>query len=535
MLELVFHSPSGRAPFPLTGAPVRIGRDVDCDLFLEDPSVSRQHAEIRRDGGDWVLRDLGSTNGVLLNGEVVREAPLRAGDQLRLGVFELAVRETGPAPGEVPWQATVVRRLAPEEAPWGATLARRLEPAEEGRGEKRRRLEQAYGNQVFGCLLALAGDLLKATSVEQVLERVLDVAFEVLPASRGFALLQDDDGQLVCELAWLGDERLRRPAGDLPLSWTLLRTVVGERMALITSDALTDQRLAAGESILRHSIRSALCVPLWSDEGVVGALQIDARSFAGAFTERDLDLLTAVANFAAVAIERIRYARKVEAARAARERLARYHSPAVIDEILAAGPGTAPGARPLRLVEISVLFADVVGFTAFSEEASPEEVMALLSPFFNCAVETIFAAGGTLDKFIGDCVMAFFGAPVETADHALAAVQAAVAIQHGVRQLNAERGARGLAGLAVRVAVNSGLALVGEVGSERRVDYTVLGDTVNVAARLESQAARPGEVVIGPDTERRVRGAVPLEPLGELPLKGLERRVAAFRVVLDGG
>jgi adenylate cyclase len=147
------------------------------------------------------------------------------------------------------------------------------------------------------------------------------------------------------------------------------------------------------------------------------------------------------------------------------------------------------------------------------------------------AVEAIFRAGGTLDKFIGDCVMAFFGAPVAQADHALRAVSAAVEIQEGLAAWSAEREARGLPGLSARVAVNSGPVVVGDVGSDRRVDYTVLGNTVNVAARLEASVARPGDVILGPGTHELLGGAFATEPLGEIQLRGLSQKVTAWRVV----
>jgi adenylate cyclase len=127
--------------------------------------------------------------------------------------------------------------------------------------------------------------------------------------------------------------------------------------------------------------------------------------------------------------------------------------------------------------------------------------------------------------------MAFFGAPVEQSDHAVRAVTAAVAIRDAAARWREERAARGLPALAVRLALNSGPVVVGEVGSERRVDYTVLGNAVNVAARLEESVAGPGEVVIGPRTHELLAGAIATEPLGERRLAGLERPIAAWRVL----
>ncbi|HEV3073665.1 MAG TPA: adenylate/guanylate cyclase domain-containing protein, partial [Thermoanaerobaculia bacterium] len=237
------------------------------------------------------------------------------------------------------------------------------------------------------------------------------------------------------------------------------------------------------------------------------------------------------ANYAAVAIERLRYAAKAEFEKQVRTRLERYHSPALIEEVLRQGAGgTEEGIRQLRAAEATVLFADLVGFTAFAEDSTPEQAAELLNAFLNLSVEAIFAAGGTLDKFIGDCVMAFFGAPMPQPDHAERAVRAAVEIQRSLRVWNEDRAAQGLPGFAARVALNSGPVVVGDIGSARRVDYTVLGNTVNVAARLEALVAGPGEVVVGPETYRLLAGAIPTEPLGEFQLKGLQQKIIAHRV-----
>jgi adenylate cyclase len=307
----------------------------------------------------------------------------------------------------------------------------------------------------------------------------------------------------------------------------MLQAVMRERVALVTFDAQADQRLSGGESIRMHKIRSAMCAPLWSGERIMGVIQVDSPFQVGAFGERDLDVLTTLANYVAVAVERIRYARTAERERLARTRLERYHSPGVIEEVMRRGD---EGVQSLQSAEATVLFADLVGFTAFAENAPPESVAESLDAFLDLSVEAIFRAGGTLDKFIGDCVMAFFGAPVAQPDHALRAVRAAIEIQEGLAAWNARRIADGLPGFKVRIGVNSGPVVVGDIGSSRRVDYTVLGNTVNVAARLEALVAQPDDVVLGPETHRLLNGTIRTEPLGELQLKGLQQRIRAYRV-----
>jgi adenylate cyclase len=567
MLRLSFSIDGEQRVFPLTGKRVRLGRGSDNDVVLSDVSVSRNHAEIRRGAdGVWTVHDLRSTNGVELNRVAVESAPLRGGDRLSIGAFELLVESIDPplagsgprsvlpggvrsgggagtgagpgGPGQGPeagrdeatddiaalGNATIVRPLADFAAVFAQSPPR---PASVP-GERR---SDADAHRMLGFLIRLARVLLVADSVDDVLVKVLDIAFEALPVDRGFILLSDDAGDLVCEIARLKERVQLRPSGEVPVSRTMLRAVVRERVALVTFDALSDLRLSGGESIRLHQIRAAMCTPLWSGDRIIGVVQVDSPYQVGAFGERELDFLTTVANYAAVAVERIRYAAKAEFERQVRSRLERYHSPALIEEVLRQGGEREEGIRRLQTAEATVLFADLVGFTAFAEASTPEQVADLLNAFLNLSVEAVFRAGGTLDKFIGDCVMAFFGAPVQQADHAERAVRAAVDLQYGLRAWSAEREALGLPPFAARIAVNSGPVVVGDVGSARRVDYTVLGNTVNVAARLEEFVALPGDVVLGPETHRLLAGAFPSEPLGEFQLKGLKRKILAHRIL----
>jgi len=516
----------------LTGGRVRLGRGSDNDLVLADVSVSRYHAEILREAEGWSVHDLKSTNGVDVNGVPVEKASLRSGDVLGIGSFEIRV-ETEEAQSVKPkpatddgegglGNATIIRPLAAFAAAYGLDQPAAAIP-QVGATD-----EQAYVHRMFGFLTRLARMLTAADSVDQVLSRVMELAFEAFPVDRGFILLSNDSGELVCELARVKERVQFRPAGEVPVSRTMLRSVMQERVALVTFDAQADQRLSGGDSIRLHQIRSAMCAPLWSNDQIMGVIQVDSPFQVGAFGERDLDVLTTLANYVAVAVERIRYARKAEFEKLVRTRLERYHSPAVIEEVLRRGD---EGMQRLRSAHATVLFADLVGFTAFAENAPPEIVAESLDAFLDLAVEAIFRAGGTLDKFIGDCVMAFFGAPVAQPDHALRAVRAALEIQDGLDIWSANRAAEGLPGFKARVAVNSGPVVVGDIGSARRVDYTVLGNTVNVAARLEALVAQPGDVVLGPETQRLLNGALRTEPLGELQLKGLQQKIFAHRLV----
>jgi len=177
--------------------------------------------------------------------------------------------------------------------------------------------------------------------------------------------------------------------------------------------------------------------------------------------------------------------------------------------------------------DVTILFADIVGFTALSERLPPARLAALLNGFFEEMLHEVFALGGTLDKFIGDCIMAFFGAPEPQPDHADRAVEAARGMLDRLEQLNATGELS--EPLQLRIAINSGRAVVGDVGSSQRVDYTVLGGTINLAARIEP-ICPPGRCAVGPATYARLRSPQQFEILGDYTFKGIDRPVRIYQL-----
>jgi adenylate cyclase len=205
----------------------------------------------------------------------------------------------------------------------------------------------------------------------------------------------------------------------------------------------------------------------------------------------------------------------------------RYVAREVVEEIL---------KDPEKLVlsgesrEVTVLFCDIRGFTPLSERLTPEQVVSLLNEFYTLMIETTFKHDGTLDKFIGDAVMAIFGAPIAHPDHALRAVRTALDMQSGIAELNERRAALGKEPIRIGIGVNLGEVVAGTVGTEDRMEYTVIGDSVNLAARLESNA-KPGRILISGHTYERVKEHVKGIPLGPLKVKGKEEEVEVYEIV----
>jgi adenylate cyclase len=515
-------------------ADMSIGRTEGNDLVLNHPSVSRKHARIEARNNHWWIVDLKSTNGVKINGNLISEAQLNAGDKILVGSVQLDIKAmpsvefTGESMFDNP-SGTVIRRISDFNSEFGLDLGELPEqpisavrpPSEPGVKPE----PSVTREKIFQVLVQVARSLLQTEELNDLLNTVMDMIFKYLPVERGLIILFDEEGNPVPRLTKFIEGA---DAADIPISRTILKMVAEQQVALMTSNALEDARLLGGKSIAIHGIRSAMCVPLWHRQRVIGAVQVDSPIHIGRFTEEDLDLLTALANFAAVAIERAQLAEKIEQERKIRSKMERYHSPAVIDEIVKGV--VAADETDIRSAEVSILFADISGFTTVAETKKPEEVAEFLSNFFSAAVDSIFAYGGTLDKFIGDAVMAFFGAPIPQEDHADRAIMAGLMMQERIGEWNAEREAAGLPPVRIRVGINSGPAVVGNVGTEKRVDYTVLGTSVNIASRLESGVAKPGQLVISQNTLDRVVGSFETEPLGEFALKGLQQKMPVFAV-----
>lgn len=516
-------------PVTLTEEGVTIGRGDQATIRIQTNAVSRIHARVFLKNGQPHVMDMKSLNGTSLNGLVLSEpTPLHPGDTILLGeTAVLWVPEDGPAaaPGVLGLNQdlaprTVVSKIALEDRAFDASGSILVPHA-----SLEAMLAQAGGQHpsgeavtLFQRLASMAGTLLRAAGLAELLESVMGLVTAQIPCQRGFILLVDAAGELVPELLW---EEVPGTHTN-PISRTIARTAMDNRVAILTTDARMDPRFSAGESIKIHGITSALCAPLIVEDQALGVIYLETSLNKGGFKREDEHLLSAMANFAAVGIQREREAKF-------RQRLERYHSPQVVDQILKSSQSKEAPALQAQRCQITVLFADISGFTRMSEGMEPLVLAGILNRTFEVMTDQIFSRGGTLDKYIGDAIMAFFGAPNPDPDHAKHAIDAAIAMQECLATLNAARPA-GYPELKMRIGINSGEAFAGDIGCEKRMDYTVMGSTVNLASRLESGVAKPGQIVLGPRTAE-LSGRADLRQLAGFALKGIEQEVRPFEVL----
>ena len=487
------------------------GRAPTCELVLDDVSVSRRHARFTVTDTGCTIADLGGRNGTYVNGDQVTTAQLIDGDRILFGEFPLTIEYSADDRLSIDEGHTLI------EDP--GTIYRPVVDV----GVRVRADSTDDGVRSLRLMSEVARTLVRNRPVSEVLDQVVQLAFDTCPAERAFVVMKDEaTGALVPRLA------RDRTGADIPsatISRTIVNRVITDRVALLASDARLDSRIGPSESVLAQQVRAFMCAPLWHDRDVIGVLYVDA-SRNQRFSATDLDLITALSNFAAVAVEQARLMTRVLEETRNRERLQRYHSPAVVSRIFDSGSDVdAPFLAQER--DISVLFVDIVGFAARSEGMTPAQTTQMLNGFFERMTDAVFDNEGTLDKFIGDAVMAVFGAPMDQPDHALRAVRTALQMQQALTRLNevSDRPP-----LTVRMGIHSGIAMAGDIGSMRRREYTVLGDVVNTASRLESTVAQPGQIVISKATRERLDGTIAVRSIGAVAVRGRKETVEVFAV-----
>jgi adenylate cyclase len=507
-----------------------VGRAATSDVPIYDPTISRRHAELVLAPNGVRVRDLGSSNGTFLNGARITEAVAVDGDVVTFGKVAFHVREVtpavprpaiDPAGAGMPPGATIVRRVAVAEEPLAAARpSAGVQLRVQGGSPEERRA------RAMSLLLEISKELSKHQDVDKLLQRVVDITFEVMSVDRvSILMVEPASGELIPRIS---QNRLSDSAGGgsrhVPRS--IAQRAVEERLAILTDNAAADERFK-GKSILMQSVRSAMCAPLMGSGGkVLGLIYVDNLTATNSFSDEDLDFLIAFSGIAAVAIENGQLTERVRREAVVLSNFQRYFAPNLAQQIANSEGEVKLGGTKRPVV---VFFSDIRGFTPMSEEMLPDDIARLLTEYFTEMVEVVFKHGGTLDKFMGDAIMALWGAPIAHEDDPDRAMQVALEMLTVLDALNAKWEGEGRRRVQIGIGVNFGEVFAGNIGSEQRLEYTVIGDAVNIAKRLCDKAG-PGDILVSDDFRLALKSPPPLEHLEAIPLKGKAKAVQVYRV-----
>ena len=521
------------------GRKLVVGRAVTSDVPIYDPTISRRHAEIVMTENGVRVTDLGSSNGTFLNGAKITEADAGANDVVTFGKVAFRVKEVTaplPRPQVVPPPADF--KPSTKGGAGGGTIVRQL-PVSVSGGVPAIVIDQPQGashlkvkadnleerrEKKLSLLLEVSKELSKQQELDRLLDKVVDFTFQIMNVDRVSILLLDGkSNELVPRIS---KSRTGDASAAKHVPQSIARKAVEERVAILSDNAAADERFK-GKSILIQSVRSAMCTPLMgSDSKVLGILYVDNLTATHSFADEDLEFLIAFGGLTAVAIESSQLSDRLRREAVVVSNFQRYFAPNLASQIAQQEGEVALGGTKRPVV---VFFSDIRGFTPMSETMNPDEIAGLLTDYFTEMVDIVFEHQGTLDKFMGDAIMALWGAPIAHEDDADRAMQCALDQLDTLEKMNAKWQEAGRQPLAVGIGINFGEVFAGNIGSNRRLEYTVIGDAVNTASRLCSSAGG-NEILISEPFYKALKTPPNVEALEPIQVKGKTKKVPVYRV-----
>ncbi len=535
-----------------------IGRAKENDIVLNDRRVSRRHAHIVAEDEKFKVVDgfftadgelSRSVNRVFVNGQPSLEKILEQDDKIVIGESTLEFHRLGQTLSKISTTKTEIPYVEPakplnfDDQPLGHTQLQ-ISANDIIGVRSKTSIEANYVTpeeikilrrkaQILDLLYEMSKTLGTVFDLKEIFVKATDLIFRGTPAERVVALIADEttDGKILDYSLYpiaikARDENLEKLTEKLTISRTITQKVMHDKVALLSQDARTDEQFRGAESIVSQGVRSTICAPLLTESNVHGVIYADRFDPFSTFSADDLELISAVAAQTAVTVETVKAHNRLAREEVARANYSRFMPEYVVKQLL-----EDPDSFKLGGVNqtITVLFADIRGFTSLSENENPEKVVGLLNKYFTAMSEIIFAHGGTLDKYIGDGLMAIFGAPTASPEDAANALKTAIAMQQRLVTLNLELEAEGYNRIQIGIGLHTGVATIGYVGSEQRSEYTAIGDTVNLAARLESNA-KGGQILVSEATAAASGGIFPLTMHAPLTVKNRLQPVSLFEV-----
>jgi adenylate cyclase len=520
MARLILISAPDPLEYPITGPVFTVGRGPDNDLILADDRIAPHHARIISGPGRPLIASVAGP--VMVNGTPAERHELGAGDLIRIGDSELRYEEGGDQA-----EAEPERTAAEADAFPPAEELFALDPSPTMTGPDFDLIVSSGRPGLDSCLYPISHVLISVPSLAQSLKLVLTLLLQVTSARRGLVVRRDATGELEVIAS---SRRPGEAAPDLARILAVVRRSLEERTVISCHD---ECYVPSGDgepepAAALEEIRSALCLPLEDAGNLWGALYLDSPGQSNAFSEPDLKLISTTADLITLAAEREQGHAQMAKNLMLKATLERFHSPDVAAHMLEQMSQAQGFDLFLTEREVTILFADICGSTALLEQLAPPEAAQLLNHFFDEMTAIVFKYWGTVDKFIGDAVMATFGAPISHGNDAELAVFAAIEMMRQLGKFHAARPAR--QHFEIRIGINTGVVIAGYMGSRRRLEYTVLGDPVNVASRLASLAL-PGTIYIGESTLAKISAIFDHRERGDHQLKGKRKKTRVYEII----
>jgi adenylate cyclase len=467
-----------------------------------DIKISRVHARVWKEDGSFWIEDSRSSHGSLLNGVEIKgtgKQAVHAGDQIIAGDTTLRIEslESVDSFAQTNYLEFGAKLPADEHREdLGVNIAHDLDatdfdpapPLDSGNA----------GALRLKLICELPLQFAAKTELRDLLPTIVDRLVDLIPNAENWALaLRDPKTNALLLKAHRSRQRPH-------ISETLSRRAMGERKAFIWNKAIPGE---VSGTILQSAINTGMYAPLlWQDEAF-GIICAESRSLEDMFNEEDLRLIVCMAQYAAMAVGSHQLQEKLVEESVVSAKLLRQFSPKVAQRILAQqGHLRLGGERS----EVTILNSDIRGFTTLTQKMNPDEIVEMLNEYFAVLVPIVFARQGTIDKFMGDAILAVFGSPESDSKQHEHAVLAAVEMLEAVERVNAGRRLRGLPCAQSGIGIHCGEVVHGFVGTADRMEFTVIGDAVNKASRYCAGAAG-SEVLISPELHEHVRQIVQVE------------------------
>jgi adenylate cyclase len=525
---------------------ITLGRRADNDIVLDDMFVSRTHAEVEKKGVFHYIRDRQSRYGTFVNGSRITETRLDYGDEIQLGntlvtfVDEDKLDQV-PAPKKASRilgrKVDVLAQIESIKADLDKGvnkdgIVKSLDEIQHYFKQYQDNLVESEKLKEIASTLCEVGKIINFVfDLNVLLNLLMDLAIKILQARRGFIMLHDKESNT------LKVKVARNMGGELDttqidgISQSIAWHAFKEGQMVNTEDATKDERFMTQESVISYAIGSVLCVPLVSKEKEkTGIIYLDNPVTHKKFDRDDIEFMISFSNQAALAIENAQLYAQIKEEERIRDRLQRFFSPNVVHRIMSDEKTVSLGGESRAA---TILFSDIRGYTSLTERIHVLTSVEILNDFLSSMSEEIFLHEGTLDKYIGDCVMAIFGAPMSHEDDALRAIKAAIGMKKRVGQLKEQWhdkldvSIREL--FEIGIGIHTGEVIAGNIGSIKRMEYTVVGTAVNLASRLEN-AAKPGQILISRSTYACAREFIEVKKLPPLELKNISRPVEIYEV-----